>query len=35
MLFENKMPRKQPLLLGHFPLLLGQDIVVYILSFYD
>ena len=27
------MPRKQPLLLGHFPLLLGQDIVVQILSF--
>ena len=24
MLFENKMPRKQPLLLGHFPLLLGS-----------
>ena len=34
-LFGNKKPRKLPLLLGHLPLLLGQDIVVQILGFYE
>ena len=34
-LFGNKKLRKQPLLLGHFPLLLGHDIVVQILGFYE